>query len=70
MMKKERLDKKGYWDNELNSLWFTAKRSNEVNDKDEISALADNIKQVYCQEYKTAYDENVNTDNPKFDRII
>jgi hypothetical protein len=70
MMKKERTEKKDYWQNELDSLGIETKRTNDLNDNDELAALADNIKQVYYQEYKTAYDENVDPDDPKFDRII
>jgi hypothetical protein len=70
MMKKEREDKKDYWQNELNSLGIEPKRNNELNDKEELQALADNIKQVFYQEYKTAYDEKLDPDDPKFDGII
>jgi hypothetical protein len=70
MMSKERKDKKDFWQNELRSLGIEPKRNNEMNDKEELEALADNIKQVYYQEYKTAYDENVDPDDPKFDGII
>jgi|RhiMethySRZTD1v2_1073278.scaffolds.fasta_scaffold471488_2 hypothetical protein len=51
--------KKEYWQNELDSLGVdTTKRPSELNDKDELEALADVIKQVYHQDYKTAYDYN------------
>jgi hypothetical protein len=51
-------DNENYWQNELNSLGIEPKRKNELNDKQELRALADNIKQVYYQEYKTAYETN------------
>ena len=70
MMSKEQKDKKDFWRNELRSLGIEPKRDNEMSDKEELEALADNIKQVYYQEYKTAYDENVDPDDPKFDGII
>lgn len=68
-IKKEQTGKKEYWHNELNSLGIEPKRENEFNDKDELAALADNIKQVYYQNYKTAYDSE-ETDDSRFDYII
>jgi hypothetical protein len=53
--KKEHLYKKEYWQNELKSLGIEPKRQNELNDKAELQALAETIKQVYFQDYKTAY---------------
>ena len=53
--KKEHPHKKEYWQNELNSLGIEPKRQNELNDKAELQALAETIKQVYFQDYKTAY---------------
>ncbi len=53
--KKEHLHKKEYWQNELKSLGIEPKRQNELNDKAELQALAETIKQVYFQDYKTAY---------------
>ncbi|HEX2169306.1 MAG TPA: hypothetical protein VHF65_03310 [Nitrososphaera sp.] len=49
--------KKEYWQNELESLGIESKRQSELNDGDELEALAENIKQVYYQDYKSAYDE-------------
>jgi hypothetical protein len=68
-IKKEQTGKKEYWLNELNSLGIEPKQENEFNDKDELAALADNIKQVYYQNYKTAYDSE-ETDDSRFDYII
>jgi hypothetical protein len=53
--KKEYPHKKEYWQNELKSLGIEPKRQNELNDKAELQALAETIKQVYFQDYKTAY---------------
>ncbi len=53
--KKEHPYKKEYWRNELKSLGIEPKRQNELNDKAELQALAETIKQVYFQDYKTAY---------------
>jgi hypothetical protein len=48
-------DKKDYWQNELKSLGIEPRRQNELNDKEELQALAEIIKEVYYQDYKTAY---------------
>lgn len=56
-IKREQTGKKEYWQNELNSLGIEVKRDNELNDKDELEALAENIKQTYYEDYKTAYDD-------------
>jgi hypothetical protein len=66
---KNQSDKKGYWLNELVSLGIQPKRKNDLNNKEELEALADNIKQVYYQDYKTAYDE-IEIDDPRLDYII
>jgi hypothetical protein len=68
-IKKEQTNKKEYWRNELNSLGIEPKQENELNDKDELAALADNIKQGYYQDYKTAYSSE-ETDDSRFDYII
>ena len=70
--REEQHNKKGYWKHELRSLGIEPKRSNELNDRYELAALTDNIKQVYYQEYKTAYDndENIDLDDSSFNRII
>ncbi len=54
-LKKEHPDKKDYWQNELKSLGIEPRRQNELNDKEELEALAEIIKEVYYQDYKTAY---------------
>ena len=43
---------------ELSSLGIECKRMNEFNDKQELEALASAIKEVYFQDYKTAYDDD------------
>ena len=58
VFKKERPDKKDFWENELKSLGIEPRRQNELNDKEELQALADIIKQVYYQNYKIAYGNN------------
>ena len=50
--------KNGYWQNELHSLGISEpKESEELNDKEELENLADNIKQSMFQDYKIAYSE-------------
>jgi hypothetical protein len=61
--KKERPDKKEYWQNELKSLGIEPRRQNELNDKEELQALAEIIKEVYFQDYKAAYSSNSNSNN-------
>jgi len=66
--------KKSYWQHELESLDLEPKRKNELNDKEELESLAENIKQAYYQDYKTASSSSSNKDkeiDPKhFDYII
>jgi len=63
-LKNEHLsDKKDYWQNELKSLGIEPRRQNELNDKEELQALAEIIKEVYYQDYKTAYSSNQGEDN-------
>jgi hypothetical protein len=55
--KTEYSDRYGWWLNELDSLGIIPKKTNEINDKLEISDLSENIKQILYQDYKTAYSE-------------
>ena len=48
-----------YWQNELSSLGIECKRKNELNDNEELRALATAIKEAYFQDYKTAYNDNL-----------
>ena len=50
-------ERNGYWENELSSLGINPKHKNELNTKDELQALADNLKQVYYQNFKLAYND-------------
>ena len=61
--KKERPDKKEYWQNEVKSSGIQPNRQNKLNDKEELQALAEIIKEVYFQDYKTAYSGNINEKN-------
>lgn len=49
-------EKYSWWLNELDSLGLAVKKANGFNDIREVSSLADNIKQVLFQDYKTRYD--------------
>jgi hypothetical protein len=60
--KKEHAERKDFRENELKSLGIEPKRENELNDKAEPEALAEIIKQVYYQDYKTAYSDINNND--------
>jgi hypothetical protein len=53
----EYFDKKQWWLNELESLGISPKKTNQLNDKKEISNLAENIKQTLYHEYKIVYNE-------------
>jgi hypothetical protein len=63
---------KDYWENELSSLGIECKRKNELNDKEELETLATALKDVYFQDYKTAYDSRgtESIDESHFDYII
>jgi hypothetical protein len=50
--KEEHPERYGWWLNELETLGISAKRINELNDLNEISSLADNIKRGLYQEYE------------------
>jgi hypothetical protein len=47
--------KNGYWQNELLSLGIEPKEMKELDDKEELQNLSDNIKQAMFQDYKLAY---------------
>ncbi|HEY6756791.1 MAG TPA: hypothetical protein VI037_05320 [Nitrososphaera sp.] len=57
LYEKEHTDNKEYLKNELNSLGVEPKRKNQLNDKEELQNLSDNIKQAMFQDYKIAYSE-------------
>jgi len=47
----------------LESLGIEPKRPDDLNDRGELEALAETIKQVYYQDYKTAYGERSSNNN-------
>ena len=53
--------KNGYWQNELDSLGIEPKRKTELNDKEELENLAENIKQAIFDDYKLVYSEEGDT---------
>ena len=52
------IEDENYWQSELRSLGIECKRKNELNDKEELQVLAMAIKEVYFQDYKTAYNDS------------
>ena len=63
-----------YLQSELSSLGIDCKRKNELNDKEELEGLATAIKEVYFQDYKTAYQkeyyDQIEIDKSHFDHLI
>jgi DNA repair ATPase RecN len=64
--KQENPQKHNWWINELESLGVSPKSRNELNNIQETSNLAENLKQMFYQAYKEAYNE----DNKNSDMII
>lgn len=58
--KQENLQKDSWWTNELESLGVSLKVRNELNDTQETSNLAENLKQKFYQAYKVAYNDDNN----------
>ena len=56
--KQESPQKVNWWLNELESLGVSPKTRNELNDIQETSNLAENLKQVFYQAYKEAYNDD------------
>jgi hypothetical protein len=56
--KQENPQKDSWWTNELESLGVSVKVRNELNDTQETSNLAENLKQIFYQAYKAAYNED------------
>jgi hypothetical protein len=55
--KEEGIQRDTWWLNELESLGVSPKGKNELNDIQETSNLAENLKQAFYQAYKEAYSE-------------
>jgi len=67
-------EEENYLQSELSSLGIDCKRKNELNDEEELEGLAMAIKEVYFQDYKTAYQEEeydqIEIDKSHFDHLI
>ena len=61
--KQEKPQKDSWWTNELETLGASPKARNELNNIQETSNLAENIKQMFYQAYKEAYNDNDNEDS-------
>ena len=57
IFEKEHTDNKEYLKNELESIGVEPKRKKQLNDKEELQKLSNNIKQTMFQDYKVAYRE-------------
>ncbi len=54
-IRRECPEKYDWWLNELESLGVSVKVLNDLNNIEEVSELAENLKQTFYQEYKTTY---------------
>ena len=54
-IRRECTEKYDWWLNELESLGVSVKVLNDLNNIEEVSELAENLKQTFYQEYKTTY---------------
>jgi hypothetical protein len=57
--KQENLQKDGWWTNELESLGVSVKVRNELNDTQETSNLAENLKQKFYHRYYNDDNNNI-----------
>jgi hypothetical protein len=57
--KEEGIQRDTWWLNELESLGVDPKAKNELNDIQETSSLAENLKQAFYQAYKQAYNDSI-----------
>jgi flagellin-specific chaperone FliS len=57
--KEEEIQKDAWWLNELESLGVSPKVKNELNDIQETSNLAENLKRAFYQAYKEAYNDGI-----------
>ena len=62
--------KNSRWDHELESLGISVKKKNELNDSAELAGLVDSLKQVYLQDFKTAYSDDAYVDESHFGHLI
>ena len=57
--KEEGIQRDTWWLNELESLGVSPKVKNELNDIQETSNLAENLKQAFYQAYREAYNDSI-----------
>jgi hypothetical protein len=57
MARAEHPEKYSWWLNELESLGVNARHKGELNDLTEASALTENLKQLFYEEYHRAFNE-------------
>jgi len=69
--KQENIQKANWWLNELESLEVSPKVRNELNNIQETSNLTENLKQIFYQAYKSAYNNNEdNKNSPNFQMAL
>jgi hypothetical protein len=68
--KKENPQKDSWWINELDSLGVSVEVRNELNDIEETRSLAENLKHVFYQAYKAAYNEDNNQNSSDDDYYL
>ena len=69
--KQENIQKVNWWLSELESLGVSPKVRNELNNIQETSNLAENLKQLFYQAYKCAYNDNEdNKYSPNFQLAV
>jgi DNA repair ATPase RecN len=69
--KQENIQKANWWLNELESLGVSPKVRNELNNIQETSNITENLKQIFYQAYKSAYNNNEdNKNSPNFQMAL
>jgi hypothetical protein len=58
MARTEQPERYSWWLNELESLGVSAKHKEDINDLPEASALTENLKQLFYEEYQRAFNED------------
>jgi hypothetical protein len=67
----ENPQKDNWWTNELESLGVSVKVRNELNNIQETSNITENLKQIFYQAYKSAYNNNEdNKNSPNFQMAL
>jgi hypothetical protein len=68
--KQENLQKDNWWINELESLGVSVKVRNELNNIEETSSLAENLKHTFYQAYKAAYNKDNNKSSTHLQMVL